>query len=322
MNTELPATAHDAMPAGDSRLSAHGLQIVRLGPDEAIVKKGLSEVRCRLPGVADVLERVAELADSGISEDILVESFPPRIKSEIELLVRGLRARGLFEKAEDHTDSFWLSVGALAPNASVRLSEASALVVGNGPLADSMASALVACGVGHVDTGSDMPKTEDCDLWCAAVEEPADPSLLVVAARALAAGVVFLPTWIDDLCIRVGPMTHPFDTACLRCYLLRADSNDPEREVHRLLRQQGNSDSCGAGFLPPMASVAGQIAGMEAVKYLSGLPVTTTGHVIEMSLVPFRCDVRRVLRVPRCPMCSGVTRQGAPIVAVDPQLVE
>jgi hypothetical protein len=64
-------------------------------------------------------------------------------------------------------------------------------------------------------------------------------------------------------------MTHPFDTACLRCYLPRADSNDPEREVHRLLSQQGNSDSCGTGFLPLMASAAGQIAGMEAVKHLS-----------------------------------------------------
>jgi hypothetical protein len=71
-----------------------------------------------------------------------------------------------------------------------------------------------------------------------------------------------------------------------------------------------------------MASIAGQITGMEAVKYLAGLPVTTAGQIIEMSLVPFRCNVRRVLRVPRCPTCSAVTRQGAPVVAVDPQLVE
>jgi bacteriocin biosynthesis cyclodehydratase domain-containing protein len=314
MNTELPA--------GDGLLGARGMRIARLSSDEAIAKKGLAEVRCRLPGAADVLKRIADLADACSSDDIIVESFPPPIRSEIELLVHGLRARGFFEKTEDRTDSFWLSVGALAPNATVRLSQASALVIGNGPLADSAAAALVACGVGRVDTGSDTPKAASHDLWCATVEGPADPSLLAVAARALAAGVVFLPIWIDDLCIRVGPMTHPFDTACLRCYLLRADSNDPEREVHRLLRQQGDSDSCGAGFLPPMASVGGQIAGMEAVKYLSGLPVTTTGQIIEMSLVPFRCAIRRVLRVPRCPMCSGVTRQGAPIVAVDPQLVE
>lgn len=320
MDTELPA--RDVAPVGDGRLSARGMRITRLSSDEAVVKKGFAEVRCRFPGVADVLERVAELADGCISEEILVESFPPSIKSEVQLLVRGLRARGFFEKAEDHADSFWLSVGVLAPNAAVRLSEASAFVIGTGPIADSTASALVASGVGNVNTGSDVPTTGNCDLWCAAVEEPADPSLLDVAARALSAGVVFLPTWIDDLCIRVGPMTHPYDTACLRCYLLRADSNDPEMEVHRLLRQQDNLDSCGAGLLPPMASMAGQIAGMEAVKYLSGLPVTTAGHIIEMSLVPFRCDVRRVLRIPRCPMCSGVTRQGAPIVTIDPQLVE
>jgi bacteriocin biosynthesis cyclodehydratase domain-containing protein len=321
MTSELPATAQAATPAGDGGLSARGMRIARLGSDEAIAKKGLAEVRCRFPGIADVLERVAELADGGISEDVLVESFPPRIRSEVGLLVRSLRVRGFFNKAEDHVDSFWSSVGELAPNASGRLAEASAMVIGDGPLADSTASALAACGVGRVDTGSDMPKAGNHDLWCAAVEGPADPSLLAVAERALSIGVVFLPTWIDDLCIRVGPMTHPFDTACLHCYLLRADSNDPEREVHRLLRQHGNSDG-GAGFLPPMPSVAGQIAGMEAVKYLGGLPVTTTGQVIEMSLVPFRCDVRRVLRVPRCPMCSGVTRQGAPTVAVDPQLVE
>jgi hypothetical protein len=78
-----------------------------------------------------------------ISEDVLVESLPPRIKSEVQLLVRGLRARGFLEKAEDRTDSFWLSGGVLAPNASVRLSEASALVIGNGPRADSTASAFV-----------------------------------------------------------------------------------------------------------------------------------------------------------------------------------
>jgi bacteriocin biosynthesis cyclodehydratase domain-containing protein len=297
------------------------MQIMRLGPDEAVVKKGLAEVRCRLPGVADVLDRVAELAGTGLSDDLIVESFPPGIKPDVELLMRGLRQRGFFEEATDPAASFWQSVGALAPGAADRLSAASVLVLGDGPLADSVASALVACGTGTVHTGSDVPHPGHVDLWCAAVEGAADPGLLDAAADALAAGIVFLPVWLDDLVLRVGPMTHPFDTACLRCYLLRADANDPEREVHRLLRR-GRPESSGAGFLPPMASVAGQVAGIEAVKHLGGLPVTTTGHVIEMSLVPFRCDVRRVLRVPRCPLCSAVTRRGAPIVAVAPQLGE
>ncbi len=117
-------------------------------------------------------------------------------------------------------------------------------------------------------------------------------------------------------------MTHPFDTACLKCLLLRADANDPERDLHRLMRVERGDEHSGSGFLPPMATVAGQVAAMELVKHLAGLPVTSVGHAIELSLVPFKCDVRRVLRVPRCPLCSGVADRGAPVVAHASQLVE
>jgi hypothetical protein len=68
--------------------------------------------------------------------------------------------------------------------------------------------------------------------------------------------------------------------------------------------------------------MAGQLAAVEIVKQLAGLPVASIGRVIEFSLVPFRCDVRRVLRVPRCPLCSGVGAQGAPVVAHASQLAE
>ncbi|MGV9774317.1 TOMM precursor leader peptide-binding protein, partial [Streptosporangium sp. NPDC003464] len=157
------------------------------------------------------------------------------------------------------------------------------------------------------------------DLWCAAADGPADPALAEVARRALDARAVLLPVWIDDLVIRVGPLTHPFDTACLRCYLLRADSDDVWREAHALLRAQ---PSPGAGFLPSIPAVAGEIAATEAVKHLAGLPVTTCGRVIEVSLVPFHSAVRRVLRVPRCPDCSGTARQGAPVITHGSQLAE
>lgn len=140
-----------------------------------------------------------------------------------------------------------------------------------------------------------------------------------MARRALDARAPLLPVWIDDLVVRVGPLTHPFDTACLRCYLMRADSGDVWREAHALLRAQW---SPGAGFLPPLPAVAGEIAATEAVKHLAGLPVTACGRVIEVSLVPFHSAVRRVLRVPRCPDCSGTARQGAPVISHGSQLVD
>ncbi len=304
-------------------LSARGLLVAEVGPDEVVAKRGLAEVRLRFNGVAELLERVTHLADGTISEDTLVESFEPDVQPEVRRLVDGLRARGLIhhQTGDDTTGLFWLSVASHAPEGVARLSRASAVVVGSGPIAASMTSALVECGVGTVDVRPEAPRAGTWDLWCGAVESSPE-ALLPVAEAALAAGVPFLPVSLDDLVIRVGPLTDPFDTACLRCYLLRVDANDAQREVHRLLRQGNGDGYAGSGFLPPMPSVAGQVAAVEAVKFLTGLPVTCSGRVIEWSLVPFRCDVRRVLRVPRCPACSGVARQGAPVVAHGSQLAE
>lgn len=322
MDGESPG-ARDEQPRAEARLSSRGLRVVRLGSDEVVAKRGVAEVRLQFAGVAELLGRVAELADGNISEDALVGAFEGDVQPEVRRLVAGLRARGLLhdQRAEDPADLFWLGLASHAPEATARLARASALVIGDGPIADSLTASLAECGVGRVDR-DDAPRAGAWDLWCAASEGPAVAGLVATAEAALAAGVVFLPVWLDDLVIRVGPMTHPFDTACLRCYLLRVDANDPQREVHRLLRRQNGDGYSGAGFLPPMTSIAAQVAGVEAVKYLSGLPVTTTGRAIELSLVPFRCDVRRVLRVPRCPACSGVARQGAPVVAHGSQLAE
>lgn len=320
---DVPASL-DGQSAADSGLSASGLRVVRLGSDEVVAKRGIAEVRMRFAGVADLLARVADLADGNISEEGLVAAFDPASQPDVRRLVAGLRVRGLLHDGgvEDPAELFWRSVASHAPEATARLARASALVIGTGAIADALTGCLVECGVGNVETHAEVAQlTTTWDLCCATLDGPPD-GLVPAADAALAAGVVFLPVWLDDLVIRVGPMVHPFDTACLRCYLLRVDANDPHWEVHRLLRGQDGAGHSGAGFLAPMAAVAGQIAGLEAVKQLSGLPVTTIGRSIGLSLVPFRCEVHRVLRVPRCPACSGTARQGAPVVAHGPQLAE
>ena len=314
-------------PPAPAPLSLCGARVVHLGADEAVLKRGLAEVRLKFPGISALLDRVTELADGTLDEDSLVEAFDPEVQPQVRRLIAGLRARGLIHQLSTAAPAelFWLSVAPYAPDAVARLADASALVVGTGAVAATVAAALKDCGVGRVGTRDAPPCSGSWDVWCAASEnpdEPAESGLLRIAETALEDGVLCLPVWVEDLVVRIGPMTYPFDTACLRCYLLRVDSNDPERDVHRLLRGQQGEGHSGAGFLPPMVSVAGQIAAMEIVKHLTGLPVSTAGHAIELSLVPFRCNIRRVLRVPRCPACSGVARQGAPVVAHASQLAE
>jgi bacteriocin biosynthesis cyclodehydratase domain-containing protein len=343
----------DAPAAGDATpLSSHGMRIARLDQDTVVVKRGIIELKLAFDDAADTVERLAQLADGTVTADRLVEAFPPELRDHVGRLVTGLRARGLLRDAtgvtldatagraviDDPAALFWAGLASHAPNARGALAEASVLVAGTGPVTDALAAALHHCGVGRVRTiptftparppraaghatvGDDTAWWDArWDVWCAATDGPPEPWLVEQARAALTAGALFLPVWLDDLVIRVGPLTHPGDTACLRCYLLRLDSNDPHREVHRLLRAQQPSP---AGHLPPMAAVAGAVAATETVKHLTGLPVTACGRVIELSLVPFRAGTHRVLRVPRCPECSGTARRSAPVVAHGPLMKE
>jgi bacteriocin biosynthesis cyclodehydratase domain-containing protein len=307
-------------------LTLRGVRMVRVSADEVVLRRGLSEVRLSLPGLGEILDRVNELADGTLDEQTLVAEFDTELQPQVRRLVSGIRSRGLLHPAAlaDPADAFWLSMTPFSADGASRLAVSSAVVIGAGRVADAVADALRACGVGDIGRSGEAPGAPRADVWCAASEAPveAGAELVGIAEAALRADTVFLPVWIEDLVVRVGPMTHPFDTACLNCLLLRLDANDPERDLHRMMRAEAGDAHSGAGFLPPMATVAGQVAAMELVKHLAGLPVTSVGHAIELRLVPFRCDVRRVLRVPRCPLCSGVADRGAPVVAHASQLAE
>jgi bacteriocin biosynthesis cyclodehydratase domain-containing protein len=307
-------------------LTLRGVRMVRVSADEVVLRRGLSEVRLVLPGLAGILDRVNELADGTVADDDLVAAFDDELQPQVRRLIAGLTSRGVLHPAasESPTDAFWLSMTPFAAGGAARLLTSSVVVIGAGPIADAMADALHDCGVGSIERCEEAAQAPAADAWCAASPASVEGGATLVEAAELAmrSDTVFLPVWLEDLVVRVGPMTHPFDTACLKCLLLRVDANDPERELHRLMRAESGDSHSGAGFLPPMAAVAGQVAAMEVVKHLAGLPVTTIGHAIELSLVPFKCEVRRVLRVPRCPLCSGVADRGAPVVAHASQLVE
>lgn len=325
-----PTPGHDQRPDAVG-LTLRGVQLVTFGPDDVALKRGVSEVRLGLPGLSAVLERLDALADGSRGEEDLVAAFEPDEQPQVRRLVTALRSRGLLrpDGPDDPAVAFWRTMAPFAADPTARLAAATVLVIGTGAVADATAAALTACGVGAVDRSSAAPDLDGPNgrspavLWCVASESAsARSALLSAAGAALTAGVVLLPVWLEDLVVRVGPMTHPYDTACLQCLLLRLDANDAQRELHRRLRAETGAGVEGAGHLPPMSSIAGQVAAMEIVKQLAGLPVSSVGHVIELGLVPYRSAVRRVLRVPRCPLCSGVADRGGPVVAHVSQLAE
>lgn len=303
-------------------LNACGARIARLAQDEVVVKRGLAEVRLTAEGIADLLTRLLHLADGTRSRAEIEQAFVER-GDDAERLVTALLRRGILlsKAANTPAERFWASVSPTAPNAPERVARSTVHVTGNGVLADAVRRTLVADGVGRVlDT---EPEDEQaCMLWCAADEVHAEHRLLTTARAALERDLIFLPVWIDDLVTRVGPMTFPYDTACLHCYLWRLESNDTWRTAHRLLRRADAIVDSVAGYLPSMVNLAAAVATGEIVKHLAGLPVTVTGRVAEISTVPLAITTRRVLKVPRCPECSGTAHRGAPVLTLGSQLGE
>lgn len=149
-------------------------------------------------------------------------------------------------------------------------------------------------------------------------------ALLEVNRLALRSRRPSLPVWISNMVGFIGPLTHPFETACLRCYWLRVDANDPHHKARRSIQadlSQSDPADRPVSAIPPMADVLAGVAAMELVKMLGAfVPSDAVGRSIEVNLVSFHSAVRRVLKVPRCPDCSEVMQTAAVALTRGPRL--
>lgn len=252
--------------------------------------------------------------------------------------------------------AFYANFGPSAEGALAKLRASSVVVVGATLIARSLVRSLLEMEVGGVTLaghavlgaaagdgrpGEEVPaalrdRFRIAGRWppepgvggfsmvCATSDFGEADALLEVNRLALAAGRPFLPAWLGEMVGYVGPLNIPFETACLRCYRLRAASNDAEHDVRRAVRERITVDPdarAATGLLPPMAGILGEVAAMEVAKLLGQfVPSDAVGRLIEVNLVSFRSTVRRVLKIPRCPDCSDAVRRAPMTVAAGPQI--
>ena len=115
----------------------------------------------------------------------------------------------------------------------------------------------------------------------------------------------FLPVVLQDLVGYVGPLVIPGETACLECVRMRRNSHAEDHEVRGLIEESAFEGQGAIGFHPSMASILGDIAALELTKFYSeALPRPKVGTLIEVNLLETGLTSRKVLKVPRCPVCS------------------
>ncbi|HXG22622.1 MAG TPA: TOMM precursor leader peptide-binding protein [Methylomirabilota bacterium] len=123
----------------------------------------------------------------------------------------------------------------------------------------------------------------------------------------------FLPIVLDKLIGYVGPLVVPGETACYECLRARENAAMEDPDLVRTIETAALTNQAVVGFHPAMASILGDIATMELTKFyggLGGIP-WKVGTLIEVSLLAAEMKSRKLLKLPRCTVCSAVNRRSA-----------
>jgi len=117
--------------------------------------------------------------------------------------------------------------------------------------------------------------------------------------------IMFLPVVLQDFKGFVGPLVVPGETACFECLLNRQNSIMPNFTVKRTTECSAFEGQRVVGFHPTMSSILGDIAVMELIKFFTKtLQSWNAGALIEVNLLKTEMKSRKVLKIPRCSVCS------------------
>jgi bacteriocin biosynthesis cyclodehydratase domain-containing protein len=122
-----------------------------------------------------------------------------------------------------------------------------------------------------------------------------------------------LPVVLQDLIGYVGPLVVPGETACYECFRQRLATSLPEPRLRQTI-ENAVADAV-VGFVPPMVALLGSVATMELVKFYGlGPPYWQVGTLIEVNAMIPDVTARKVLKLPRCPVCSPVAERPSVLV--------
>ena len=113
-----------------------------------------------------------------------------------------------------------------------------------------------------------------------------------------------MPAALDSFIGFVGPLVVPRETACFECLIGRENSNIKNPDAESALRSATLRSRGHAGFHPAMASVLGDFAAMELIKFAADVIPWRIGALFEINMLSPEMTTRRVLKLPRCAVCG------------------
>lgn len=126
---------------------------------------------------------------------------------------------------------------------------------------------------------------------------------------------LFLPVVLQDLVGHIGPLVIPGETACYECLTARLNSNQDHCSSEVMIPEEQSV----FGFHPSMASMLGDLAAFEVMRVFGdALPNRKVGTLIEVKLLVPELKARKILKIPRCSVCSPLYSRASSACTKDP----
>jgi thiazole/oxazole-forming peptide maturase SagC family component len=284
------------------------------------------------------------LEDFSVPNRPAVASLIEKLR-EWSLLTPGTESPASLGQPESHLEIFCWNFGRTAQLISEHLNRKRVAVLGVNQLSRRLIESFMASGMKEVRP-IDVPLLRNLRMfdqsgrlrdeeWPVTLQEPLafeewEPGIsdwnCVVATSDFGAtevlrdintvcverNVHFFPVMLDKLIGYIGPMVVPGETACFECLRLRRNSNSDERRHSWSDEDLGFEGQIAVGFHPTMASITGDLAAFELIKfYAASLPGWQVGTMIEVNLLVTELKKRRILKIPNCAVCSPLVRKSS-----------
>src|SRR5215813_9872811 len=306
-----------------------------------ILKRGRIEVLIGGKGSVQVMQRIVDyVKKNSPSKEEIYNLFPSHNRESISNLLDELIKRRFlvpkykgFNEEEDNLDVFYWHFADNTKEINNRLNSNRLMVVGLNNISLQLVNSLKRSGISNfeildypvfssisrndqawsgftisnVDFKSIEERINSKEIGC--IISTSDAGKLRFMRRwnelCVKLNCTFLPIVLKDLIGYVGPITVPNETACFDCFLTRMKANNVKIEVEFLDEPRILNDNYIVGYHPSMASILGDIAVMELVKfYADWRSIFNVGRLIKVNMLASTMDVHKVLRLPRCRTCS------------------
>jgi len=327
------------------KLRAVPFQIIEI-ENGVILKRGSVEVMIGGERASEVVQNVLDVVNQkGATKEEICGVFATPDRPAVAYLVDELSKRFLLVRSSDvvsetetQLDVFYWHFGQRVSEVTKRLNSKHFVIMGVNQISRRLANSLNETGIDNIQVVdwpavrcvTDSNKTEwdgfpneplDFEIWEKSLQHQTLDCLIATSEFGglqlmrrwnefcVESNCIFMSIILKDLMGYIGPIVIPHETACFECFLARRNANLEEPEIKNLADNISSDGQSVTGYHPIMASILGDIAAMELIKFYAGLvPMFNVGRLIKMNMLACKLDSHKVLKIPRCRVCSPLNK--------------